>query len=125
MRTNNQKGSVALTTVIVISAILLFSGISILITNIDLTRVANDYNNRLVVTLGIESCFEESLYKLKYDRTYTGTINLSNGFGDCSSLIEDDGVDIKKFTLTSNLDEYYYEVTRRVDISVFPFVRLD
>ena len=71
----------------------------------------------------LRTCLEESLFRVKADDTFTGTVSYSNGGGVCTALVENDPVipDTKVVTVDASYDVYSSEKTFTVDISSEPF----
>jgi hypothetical protein len=121
IKTEGVKGSIALTAVVVISAILLAGGINILLGNIDLTRSTINYNSNIVNEIRTGSCLEESIYYLKKDTTFSGMVTLSFTEGQCSAQVDPIGNDLKSVTIVSDYYEYRYEDIYQIDTSMYPF----
>lgn len=117
------KASVALTTVLVTTAVLLAGSISILFNIIDMTRTNKDNLTYELNSIRADSCLEESMNKLKFNPNYTGEVIITFSDGTCLSNITIDPVnnDIRDLYITSNIDEYYHEMYKKVDISQTPF----
>jgi hypothetical protein len=116
-----KKASVALTSVLLISAILLSSGITLVLTNIDLARASKDFFALQKNKLNAETCLEESLFDIKQNFSYTGTFNYSNPVGSCTAVVSDGTPStIKIVEMTSIVGDYYYRTTVRIDTTQNP-----
>ena len=118
-----QKGSIALLTVIVVTAILLASGMSLVLVSSDLIIASKDYSNVQRISLVQRTCLEESLSRVKKNDSFTGTVAYNGGQDTCSSLVENDPVNpsIKVLTITGTTDGYSLVDVVHVDISVEPY----
>ncbi len=115
------KGSIALTTVIVISSLLLFSGITLILTSIDLAFATKDYNGLTLAKIRASSCFEESLLNIKNTPTFTGTGTITATDGSCTYTVSNESVTIKSILITSTFGEFAYSETKRLDTSFTPY----
>jgi len=82
----SHKGIIALTTLILITAILLFSGITLLLTSIDLSTSTEGFANNAIARIYMTTCLEEAMQRLNKDITYQGTINMTFVDGSCQSI---------------------------------------
>ncbi len=83
-----QKGYIALTTVLVILPILLLAGINLVYENITemvAGKMRFDYN---VLELNAETCLEEAVRKLKFNPQYTGTLNFNLTGWSCEVTVQ-------------------------------------
>lgn len=83
-----QKGYIALTTVLVILPILLLAGINLVYENITemvAGKMRFDYN---VLELNAETCLEEAVRKLKFNPQYTGTLNFNLTGWSCKVTVQ-------------------------------------
>lgn len=77
VKKEQQKGYIALTTVLVVLPLLLLTGINLVYENITemvAGKMRFDYN---ILELNAETCLEESVRKIKFNPQYTGTLNFS------------------------------------------------
>lgn len=99
--------SVALTTLIIIIAILMSFGITISKTAVDLGYTSRGYVTDSSSRMLARSCLEEVLYKIKEDQALTGTFNLNINDRTCEMLIENgSSADLKNITITQSVDSY-------------------
>lgn len=117
------KASVSLTTVLVTTAVLLAGSISVLFNIIDMTRTNKDNLMYELNSIRADSCLEESMNKLKFNPNYTGDVSITFIDGSCISNITIDPLNIiiRDLHITSTIDEYHYEMYKKVDISQTPF----
>ena len=118
-----KNGSITLTTVLIVGAILIASGVSLILTSIDLGYASKDYFNGNLANIRTTTCMEESFYKLRKDTAFTGTISFNYSDGSCSVNIQNDPVNsqIKILNLTAILSNYNSSKTIKVDTSTNPF----
>ncbi|GAB4158026.1 MAG: hypothetical protein Fur003_1770 [Candidatus Dojkabacteria bacterium] len=120
------NGSASLITMIIIVAILLTMGITVVMTSIDLLKVNDGLTNRINAQVGAKTCFEESLNILKDNLDYVGNFSYSNPSStDCNAVITDEGSGIRLIEITSSSGEYDYQETHRVDTFQYPIVILE
>lgn len=116
------NGSVALTTLIVIMAILLSAGATLIVLNVDMAKSTKDYSNVVKNDLDIESCLQESLLKLKNDPSYTGSQIMSVDGIQCnlSITVDTENANYRDVTVSTNGTDYSYDKSIIVDISTAP-----
>lgn len=121
-----KKGSVALTLVLVTSSMLLVSGITVLLLSIDLTISSKNVNSRLLADIRSRTCFEESMFRLKQNPSFTGTVEYAYENGNCEGNIAQDAVNanLRVITVSGNLNEYTHNEEYLVDVSEEPFTVL-
>lgn len=114
-----KSANVALTTVIVVSAILLFSGVSLVLTSIDLGLASRDFHTSVVLTGGLNSCFEEALAQISANASYTGSVNMSTESFECTAvvIISGENSNWRVITLTSSKNGYTDTATKTIDAS--------
>lgn len=117
------KANVSLTTVLVAGAILLLSGITILYTSMDLSRITNDNMNYQLAQLRSTSCLEEALHKIKINLYYVGNVDINFSDGNCVGVISIDELDSNKriVEIESTVNDYYFRINKIIDISSSPF----
>lgn len=88
MQDKSNIGFVALTTVLVVSAVVLFVTISISLLGVDEARSSLDYKKGQETLLIAEGCAEEALIRLRSDSSYVGTATaLTVGNGNCTIVV--------------------------------------
>ena len=119
-----KNGSISLTTVLMVSSILLASGLTLVISTVDLSLSTKSFNSQIQAKSRAKTCLEESLYKISKMPSYTGTVNFSYTDGSCSSTIQNDtSVSTTKIVTTnSNIDVYNYTEIKKVDTTQTPLV---
>jgi len=121
-----EKAAIALTTVIVISAILLLSGTTIVLINIDLARATKSSNATILNRLRSKGCFEEVLIRLKNDSSFTGDVDLAYDSYTCTASVSNNAnPQLKDILVSSTSGEYHYEESHIVNISTDPIQIVD
>lgn len=117
IRLRYKKGSIALTTVLMVSAILLASGLTLILTSIDLSFASKNFNSYQLSKIRSKTCLEESLYKISKNPSYTGTVSYTYSDGSCTAIITNDLVisTTKIVSINTTLNVYNYSETKRVD----------
>lgn len=117
-------GYIALTTVLVILPLLLLSGIDTIYTNISLLisgKMQYDYN---ILEINAESCLEESVYKIKKNRIYTGSFTITRTDWNCTSTISDKvgslGFKIIKITAVDQ-NGNHVKISKELNVNTDPF----
>jgi hypothetical protein len=116
------KANVSLTTVLVTSAIIILGSITVILNVVDMSR--NSKNNMMyeLNSMRSDSCIEESMHRIKYNPSFTGTVTITFEDGNCQSVVSIDPVDpnIRILALTAQIDDYYFSITKKADISQSP-----
>ena len=117
-----KKGSVALTTVILVSGILLTIGVTIILIGIDLAKSSRSYFNYVQAEINSTTCLEEGLERVKKNLSIEDTFTIPLQEGSCTVIISNDtNPGIKKFEITSEYQENSYGIIKKVDTSKNPF----
>jgi hypothetical protein len=115
------KAAVALTTLIVVSSMLLLSGVTLMMINIDLAHSNKSVNSNMINRINADSCLEEGLLRLSNDPSYTGTFSLTFEDGNCNGTISNDTIPNTKIILIdSDFDGYTYHKEEKVNMSTNP-----
>jgi len=119
----NTKGTIALVTVIVLSGILLSSGIAVVLLSADLALSSKNYAAKVRMETALRTCLEESLFRIKADLDFVGNVSYTNGHQECSALVENDPVtpDVKIITVNASFENYGTSDVFRADVSSEPF----
>ena len=117
----------ALITVIVLSGVLLASGIAIVLMVADLAIATESFTSRFRLEGTVRTCLEESLFKVKADPEFVGLVSYTNSGDSCDADVSDDLVDpsIKIVDITASIDGFSLVRSYSVDISQEPFQILD
>ena len=115
------RATIALTTVLIISAMLLFGGIALVVSSVDSNIVSESYLN-VLSRLKARSCLEEALLKVARNTSYIGVLQIPFDDGICSANVSNDpgNPNIKIIDITSNSEQFNYQEQKKVDISVYP-----
>lgn len=119
------KGAIALTTMLVVMAVLTASGIALVLTSINLRNSTRAYYNSKLASVYITNCLEESVDRLKIDKAFVGEIDIELDGGQCVVNVSDDeqaGVKILNISSTANSFNAVKEY--RLDTSEYPFTLL-
>ncbi|MCA9380736.1 hypothetical protein KC678_00535 [Candidatus Dojkabacteria bacterium] len=119
---NTKKGSVALTTVIVLMGILTLGAITLILNTIDANRVNKNLGDYAISDLKAISCVEEGILKVKQDNNYTGNFNVTiDGEEQCDGSVNDLGGQLRQLIVNASNEStnFYREYT--IDISTSPF----
>jgi hypothetical protein len=113
-----RRGSIALTTVLVISSLLIIGGLALGVSSMDYSESIKSYNSLSVMKMHREACFDESLYRLKTNRTLTGSFLLNFENGTCTANIQStSNANIKSVTLSATNESYNSQEVKGVDTS--------
>ncbi len=118
------EANISLTTVIIMAAILLMGGLTVLISTMDLARANKDSIYYELNTFRLRSCVEEALNRLKFDHSYQGTASITFADGICSAVVTNDpggNINLKYIAITSRIDNFYNSANKLVDLTNTPF----
>ena len=115
------KGNIALTLVIVMSTILLFGGIALVLSSIDLATTSKSSGNTNIALLRSRSCTDDGIYRLKNNPNYVGSFTLTFSDGSCSCTVSGAST-TKTLVVTSTVNNFNYQTTKTVDTSVNPYI---
>jgi hypothetical protein len=122
LKRNKEKGSIALTSVILLSSILLLAGISLILATIDITTATTGFYNLNTARNQARGCIEESLYKISRNSAYTGSFSVTYATGSCSTTVTNDSPTTTKIlTTTSTVGVYNLTIVKKVDTLTVPF----
>jgi hypothetical protein len=104
-------------------AVLISSGIIVLMSGMDLAISTKDSFNLYLNEMRSRSCIEEGLNRLKNNISFTGQVSISYPNGSCTDDISVDpqNSNHRIFLVNSSVDTYTYTITKIVDISKDPF----
>jgi len=122
---NSKEGSVSLLTVIIMSAILLLGGLTVISVTIDLAKSNQDSIYHELNVFRIRSCVEEALNRIKFNHTFVGTASITFSDGSCSAEVTNDpggNLNLKRISVTAQINNYYHSVNKLVDITNTPFI---
>ncbi len=122
-----QDGAIALTTLLIVFSILLFSGTTLILLATDFSKSLSAVNNGSIAQIHAQSCMEESLIRLKENIYYSGsiTINIDNGYCQADVSIDQTNNNYRDIEVSSyKFDSSYYQ-SSIVDISGDEFVIIE
>lgn len=88
---NNQKGYVALITVLIVGAVGLSIAVSMLLLSIGSSKTSYSVELSAQSRTIADSCASESLERIRKNPDFIGTKNLNTDYGNCSYLVIDNG----------------------------------
>lgn len=115
----NKQGAIALTTLLIVFSILLFSGTTLILLATDFAKSLSAVNNGTIAQIHAQSCMEESLIRLKENKYYSGslTINIDNGFCKSDVSIDLVDIDLRDIDIESRKFDSAFFQTSKVDVS--------
>lgn len=115
-------GNISLTTVILVGAILIVSGMAVLSNAIDIAMSTKSYFNRNMADLRASTCIDEGMYKIAKQSTYTGTTTVNYADGNCVVVITNIGGDPtkKNLAITARYGLFTVTRTKRADTATTP-----
>lgn len=115
-------GNISLTTVIMVGAILIVSGMAVLSNAIDISMSTKSYFNRTMADIRISSCIDEGMYRLTKQPTYTGTVSVTYTDGTCQVVITNIGGDVtkKNLAVTATFSNFTATRVKKADTTTSP-----
>jgi len=100
---NSEKGVLTLMSVLIVGAIGLSVGVSLLLLGLanSQTNLALEQSNQAKVL--VDACAEEALQQIRDSETYTGSNSLTLGQGLCSYTVTDTGGTTRKITASGTV----------------------
>lgn len=108
------NGYVTLLSVLVVSAVTLSIGLSLLVSGIDASRIGFLFENSGQARFLADACAEEALQEIRDFTPFTGSGGLSFEYGDCTYTVVSGGGQSRTVTASSTVDT----VVRKVTISI-------
>lgn len=121
----NKKGVIGLTTLLLLSSILVVSGIALVLTSIDLGESSINNFRLSVAKTTLNSCFEESMIRISRNKNYVGEVTLDINGSSCTAEISDSGVNQKRVDINSTNIENSFSQSFFVDTSSDPISLID
>jgi hypothetical protein len=119
------KGYIALTTVLVILPLLLLTGIDSLYRNMTTLVVGKMTYDSNILESNAETCLEETVYKIKRERTYTGVFNINMDDWSCTIDVTDKvgftGVKIINIEAVDTINGITTFTEKELNINTDPF----
>lgn len=116
------KGNISLTTVILVGALLIVSGMAVLSNAMDISLSTKSYLNRSMVDLRVLTCIDEGMYRLAQNVTYTGSFTVTYPDGSCEVTVSTVNATTKTITSTGIYGSYRATRTKQVNTAVTPMV---
>lgn len=105
---NHKTGYIALSSVLVISAVVLIVGVSVTLLSISEAQISLGGRKSEASVDFVEGCVEEALLRLNEDNSVPTTIGLPQG--QCSVTIDGHVGDDWILTVSGSLDGYYHSI---------------
>lgn len=119
------KGYVALTTVLVMIPLLLLTGINAIYNNLTSLIVGKMNYDYQILNINMQTCLEETVYKIKWEVDYTGDFTMDMGDWTCTSSVTNKDLepDIKiiEMQLTDSINNVQKTVIKEININSNPF----
>lgn len=119
---NKEKysGSVGLLTVLIISSILVVSGITVVLLAVDLQRGSAGLKGKVEARTLSKTCFEEALNIIKDDLGYTGVYNYVDGTNTCTATVTNVAPGILNVETESVYNGYTYGESHTINTTSYP-----
>lgn len=116
------RGNISLTTVILVGALLIVSGMAVLSNAMDIALSTKSYVNRQFAELRTVSCIEEGMRQLTRNASFTGTRSIAFSDGNCEVIVSNlDGEPNRKMmVITSDYNGNVVTRTKFVKTDVSP-----
>ncbi|MEI7578473.1 MAG: hypothetical protein WCJ58_00360 [bacterium] len=123
MKQQKLPASASLITVIALSGVLLIGGMIVVFNSVDLAKASKAKLNNTEAIVVADTCFEESLQKLKINQNYTGNLTVTLTAGNCQATISNHPTqaNFRNILISAAVNEYYFNTSKTIDISVSPF----
>lgn len=122
----NLKGTVSLTTVLLIGAMIVAGSTVLVLTTVDLSRSTQRFEYGTEVKTESRTCLEEAMYKLLRDPGYVGEVVYTNTDFSCVGVLSnvEGQPNQRSLTVTGRIEDYQSVQTYVIDISTEPFTIL-
>jgi hypothetical protein len=122
LKAKRLQGNISLTTVILVGALLIISGMAVLGNAIDVAMSTKSYFNRNIAEIRLVTCIEESMYKFTKNPNYTGTFSVTYSDGSCQATVTDIGGDPtkKNLALSATVNSFTVTRTKKADTTTSP-----
>ena len=117
------KGSISLTTVLLIGVMIVAGSAVLILTTVDLSHSTKQIESGQRVKEESRTCLEEAMYKLTRVPSYEGDVSYANTDFSCTATIATvpGPARQKSITVTGVLGEYTSTQTYTVDLSTEPY----
>jgi hypothetical protein len=115
LKTKNQKGFIALTSILIISTVALAVSVSISLLGVGEAKSSLDFKKGQETLKIAEGCIEEALIRIRNDDTYTGG-SLNVGDGSCTISVSGTGSD-RTVDVTATISGSSLDYIKRIQIT--------
>lgn len=117
-----QKGAAALITLIILSTVLLLTGITLVLNSIDLNRSLKGFISNQFLYIQSRTCLEDAMSKIRFNPNYDGTSTFTLNGITCQVTVANNAgnINYRDINLTVNNGEFYYSELKIVNISTNP-----
>lgn len=124
---DSEKGLIALTTLLIMSTVLVISGISVVYLSIDSAGVSRNYVNLNHAKSNIQSCLDEALLRITLNRNYTGSGSVVVGGITCTYNVTNHATNLnyKEISVSSSFEINHFSKVFIVDKSKTPIEVID
>lgn len=116
---NLKEGFVTLMSVLVLSVIALTISVTLLSTGISSSQNLQTLKNNKQAQYLSNTCAQRALGNIRNDNFYTGTLSVSESFGECNATVENIGSSNKRIEIEANSNGAYWRVVIETD-QVYP-----
>ncbi|MCC7303864.1 hypothetical protein IT418_00380 [bacterium] len=120
--TKRIEGNISLTTVILVGALLIVSGMAVLSNAMDISLSTKSYLNRSMTDLRALTCIDEGMYRLAQNVTYTGNFTVTFPDGSCQVTVATVNATTKSITTTATYGQFSVTRVKQVNIAVTPML---
>lgn len=113
--TKNQNGFVTLLSVILVGAVGLAVGTSLLLTSIDNSRTLNSLEKSYISRELANLCGEEALERIRRNSSFLGSGNIATSQGTCDFTVTDEGGTTRKIDSLGTSDTTIRKVLINLD----------
>lgn len=124
LATAKRPGIIALTTVIVLGALLLMAGLTLTYTNLDFVIASSNYSKNSQAELNAKTCFEEGQNKLVSNVNYSGQFTITLPSGSCTATVSvNANPSYRDIAVTGDFAaQFFFAHSYTVDVTQNPFV---
>lgn len=116
------EGSVALTTLVLVVAILFGLSLSVIHSAADLGFASKAYSVNTSTKVLARACLEETLFQVREDESYIGSFSLGLNGGGCDVTVSNTAnPNEKSVDVTATEGGYYSDYIWKMDTSTTPF----
>ena len=116
------KGSISLTTVLVIGSMLMLSSLVLLVSSLDLLSSTKAYSDHKIAQINTNTCLEEAMVKIKANPGFTGTATITVNKGTCIYNVTNyqGNPAQKSIQLTGSLNGTIFKIVKLADTTKSP-----